>query len=179
MPSILWRRLDREGHDFCSLDGTRLGGVALIEHDGAPCRIRYEVECDATWRTRWTQVHGFVGERAVDVAITADEDGTWRLNGAEVDSVAECVDVDLNFSPSTNTLPIRRLQLAVGEEAEVRAAWLRFPSFELEPLVQRYRRLDEFTYHYESGTFSAEVQVNNAGLVTTYEGFCEMAAQTT
>jgi uncharacterized protein len=177
VPSILWKRLDREGHEFCSLDGTRLRGIAVIEHDGAPCRLDYEVECDSTWRSRWAQVRGFVGERAINVPITADEHGVWRLDGAEIAAVAGCIDIDLNFSPSTNTLPIRRLQLAIGEEAEVRAAWLRFPSFDLEPLVQRYRRLDEQSYHYESGSFSAEVRVNDAGLVTSYQGFCEAVAE--
>ena len=66
----------------------------------------------------------------------------------------------------------------MGRKAEVRAAWLRFPSFELEPLVQRYRRLDDHTYHYESGSFSAEIRVNDAGLVTSYEGFCEVVTET-
>lgn len=31
-------------------------------------------------------------------------------------------DLDLNFSPSTNLIPLRRLGLAVGAEAPVRAA---------------------------------------------------------
>ena len=65
-------------------------------------------------------------------------------------AVAGCVDLDLNFSPSTNLLPIRRLNLSVGQEAAVRAAWLRFPSFILEPLEQLYRRVDATTYRYES-----------------------------
>jgi len=149
----------------------------VFEHDGAPCRLSYEVDCDETWRTRWARVRGFV-ERPVNISITVDAEGTWRLNGDEVPAVAGCVDVDLNFSPSTNTLPIRRLKLEIGEEAEVRAAWLRFPSFELEPLVQRYRRIDERTYHYESGSFTANITVNDAALVTSYDGFCEAVAST-
>ena len=176
MPSVLWNRLDRPGHEFCALAEVVLRGVALIEHDGAPCALDYEVVCDESWRTRSTVVTGLVGDEIVDVSILATAAGVWTMNGRDVDAVAGCIDVDLNFSPSTNTLPIRRLQLEVGEEAEVRAAWLRFPSFELEPLVQRYRRLDEHAYHYESGTFSADVAVNAAGLVTSYEGFCEAVA---
>jgi hypothetical protein len=78
--------------------------------------------------------------------------------------------LDLNFSPSTNLLPIRRLNLAVGQEAQVKAAWLRFPSFELEPLSQVYRRIDELTYRYESGEgrFVADLTVNSVGFVTNY-----------
>ena len=90
-------------------------------------------------------------------------------------AVQGCVDLDLNFSPSTNLLPIRRLSLEVGQEAEVRAAWLRFPSFKLEPHSQVYRRLDEFTYRYSSrgGEFVADLTVNECGLVTTYPGLWE------
>ena len=86
------------------------------------------------------------------------------------------VDIDLNFSPSTNLLPIRRLGLAVGAEAPVTAAWLRFPSFALEPLAQTYRRLSIGAYRYESGggAFTADLEVDDAGLVTRYPGFCEV-----
>lgn len=86
--------------------------------------------------------------------------------------MAGCTDLDLNFSPSTNTLPIRRLNLAIGQEAKVKAAWLRFPNFELEPLYQLYRRVDEAIYRYESGgsQFVADLEVNQAGFVTNYPG---------
>jgi uncharacterized protein len=79
----------------------------------------------------------------------------------------------LNFSPSTNLLPIRRLSLAGGESVEVTAAWLRFPSFGLEPLRQTYRRIGETTYRYESagGSFVRDIQVADSGLVVTYPGF--------
>ncbi|MGH9318200.1 MAG: putative glycolipid-binding domain-containing protein, partial [Thermoanaerobaculia bacterium] len=53
------------------------------------------------------------------------------------------------------------------------AAWLRFPSFRLEPLEQLYRRVDAATYRYESagGKFVADLEVNAAGLVTSYPNF--------
>src|SRR6185295_168660 len=78
--------------------------------------------------------------------------------------------LDLNFSPATNLLPIRRLNLDIGQQAEVKAAWLRFPSFELQPLSQVYERLGAFKYRYSSngGQFTAELTVNHAGFVTNY-----------
>jgi hypothetical protein len=86
--------------------------------------------------------------------------------------VRGCTDLDLNFSPSTNLLPIRRLNLEIGQEAEVKAAWLRFPSFELEPLFQVYRRLGESVFRYESGggSFIAHLEVDASGFVTNYPG---------
>jgi uncharacterized protein len=114
-----------------------------------------------------------VGDEAVEVEIVVDADGHWLLNGGERPEVAGCVDLDLNFSPSTNLLPIRRLGLAVGQEAPVRAAWLRFPGFTLEPLDQLYRRVAEATYRYESagGAFVRELAVNGEGFVSEYPGF--------
>jgi hypothetical protein len=90
-------------------------------------------------------------------------------------AVLGCIDLDLNFSPSTNLLPIRRLDLAIGQHAEVKAAWLRFPSFNLEPLTQIYSRLDETSYRYSSnnGKFVRDIKVNEAGLVTVYPGLWE------
>lgn len=193
--AILWRRVDRPGHEACRLTaleagwprerrGWRLEGSAVFAHGSTTahhseqqaCRLDYVIVCDADWRTRSGKVAGWVGEQGVEVEISVDAAQNWRLNGGEVKEVAGCTDLDLNFSPSTNTLPIRRLKLAVGEEAAVRAAWLRFPSFQLEPLEQSYRRIDETTYRYESagGRFVAELQVNAAGFVTRYPGFFEV-----
>ena len=180
--AILWRRLDLPGHEAARLDrsaaGWTLAGAAVFAHEGRPCRLDYLIQCDAEWRTRSAAVRGWVGDEPVEIAIEVDA-GRWRLNGAECPQVEGCIDVDLNFSPSTNLLPIRRLGLAVGEEAEVRAAWLRFPGFTLEPLPQVYRRLSRDTYRYESagGTFFRELEVDDAGFVTKYPGFFEASSR--
>lgn len=144
----------------------------MFSHDGQPCLLAYRVICDTAWRTLSAEVEGWLGKTSIHVLIKTDPDQNWWLNGAEQSDIKGCIDVDLNFSPSTNLLPIRRLNLAIGEAAEVRAAWLRFPSFKLELLTQQYRRLDETTYRYESagGQFVSELRVNQSGLVVEYPG---------
>jgi hypothetical protein len=171
---MIWRRLDIPGHESARLVDRTLSGTAVFLHEGQPCRLDYLVVCDPDWRTVSGRVSGWVGDRTIEVECSADS-GRWKLNGAECPQVEGCIDIDLNFSPSTNLLPIRRLQLAVGQKAPVRAAWLRFPSFALEPLEQVYRRLDEETYRYESagGRFVRELPVNDAGFVTLYPGVWE------
>ena len=148
--TILWRRLDRPGHESAALArsgaGWRLEGSAVFSHEGEACRLDYRVLCDVAWRTLSGEVSGWVGERPISIGVAADPDGRWTLDGREVPGVAGCTDLDLNFSPSTNLLPVRRLQLAVGGQAPVRAAWLRFPGFALEPLEQVYRRTGERAY---------------------------------
>jgi uncharacterized protein len=81
------------------------------------------------------------------------------------------VDVDLNVTPATNTLSLRRLNLEVGASAEVVAAWVRFPELTVEPLWQRYTRIAEDRYGYESdGGFTSELRVDELGLVVSYKG---------
>jgi hypothetical protein len=178
--TILWRRLDKPGHEasrFFLHDSFRhLVGTAVFAHNAHPCRLDYAVVCNAEWQTVSATVQGWVGDQTIAIGVSADATRRWWLNGAECSIVAGSIDLDLNFSPSTNLLPIRRLDLAIGQEAQVQAAWLRFPSFALEPLDQRYRRLDAATYRYESGggAFATELQVNEAGFITLYPNFFQV-----
>ena len=175
--AILWRRLDRPGHESARLarleSHWHLTGTAVFLHEQQPCRLDYQVVCDSTWRTISGRVSGWVGDQLIQVELAVDATRRWRLNGTEYPAVSGCIDLDLNFSPSTNLLPIRRLDLAVGQAAEVKAAWLRFPSFTLEPLPQTYRRLGAARYRYESGggAFVRDLSINAAGFVTVYPDF--------
>lgn len=167
------------GHEYCSVydEAERwfLSGAAVFRHDGDPCRLEYLIECKPDWETLAARVSGWVGDREIDVELQVESDHHWLLNGMDQPAVQGCTDVDLNFSPSTNLLPIRRLDLSIGQQAQVSAAWLRFPAFKLERLDQIYRRLDETTYQYESGggTFVAELKVNDFGFATAYQDLWE------
>ena len=176
--TILWERLDRPGHESARLRrrGSEhvLEGSAVFEHEGAPCRLDYFVVADGRFHTSRGTVRGWLGETAVEIEIVA-EAGRWSMNGAACPEVEGAIDLDLNFSPSTNLLPIRRLDLDVGREAPVRAAWLRFPSFDLKPLQQTYLRLSPSRYRYRSeGGFLAELDVRPSGFVTLYPGFARV-----
>ncbi len=174
--AVLWRRLDLPGHDWARLSpregGWLLSGTALFVDGGLPCRLDYRVLCDAAFRTESATVEGWAGSEPVRIHLTADADRRWRLDGAEQPQVEGCIDVDLGFTPATNLLALRRLDLPVGAAAEVRSAWLDFPGLTMEPLPQTYRRTSETTYAYESngGAFTAELRVNEAGFVTHYPG---------
>jgi hypothetical protein len=173
--SILWERLDRPGHEFARLsrksEGPVLEGCAVFEHEGEPCRLDYSVVLNERFETVRGRVRGWIGARTVETEIAVDA-GRWSMNGSDCPEVKGALDLDLNFSPSTNLLPIRRLDLALGQEGAVRAAWLRFPQLDLKPLEQTYRRLGASRYLYRSeGGFSAELEVRPSGFVTLYPGF--------
>jgi hypothetical protein len=175
--TIIWRRLDKPGHEsarlFLLASRWHLAGTAVFVHERQACRLDYLLECDSQWQTLSGRIVGWVGDEMIGVNISVDSAQRWWLNGEQCTEVTDCIDLDLNFSPLTNLLPIRRLNLAVGQEASVRAAWLRFPSFKLEPLDQIYRRIEISKYRYESagGRFVAELEVDDVGLVTHYPNF--------
>jgi hypothetical protein len=180
--SIFWRGFFLPGHEACRLFSQdshwHLEGTAVFSHEQQPCRLDYQIICDEDWQTLSVDVGGWVGNSIINIHIKTDSSHRWWLNEIEQPEVLGCTEIDLNFSPSTNLLPIRRLNLAVGEAADVKAAWLRFPSFKLEPFPQTYHRLDEMTYRYEStdGQFVRELKVNQSGFVIDYPGLWQAEA---
>lgn len=183
--SILWRWVSRPGHEAARLtraDGLwQLTGMAAFAEGDLPVQLQYTVICDDAWRTQSATVIGSLGNHAIEVEVLASASGEWSLNGLPQPGLAGCVDVDLNFSPSTNLLPVRRLGLEIGEHAIVRAAWLRFPTFRLEALEQTYTRIATDRYEYESGggQFRAEIQVDAAGFALDYAGVWQAEASFT
>jgi len=176
--AIVWKSIFLNGHEYCRIwhdsEFNYVSGSAVFSTDHRPTRLDYSIRCDSQWRSVSAEVSGWLGDEEVDIGIIV-QNGVWIMNDKEQKDVEGAIDVDLNFSPSTNLLPIRRLNLKVGDAAEVSAAWLRFPSFKLEPLPQIYRRIDEYSYRYESGggTFVKELRVNSLGLVTSYPDIWE------
>lgn len=171
--TVIWRRLDQPGHEAARLvhhpPFWQLGGTAVFLLD-RPCRLEYQIVCDAAWRTLHARVTGWYGAEPVKLELYTDNARRWTINGQPAPLVAGCVDLDLSFSPATNAIPIRRLALNPGERAEVRSAWLKFPGLGLEPLVQTYLCTREFLYHYESsgGEFVTDIEVDAAGFPVRY-----------
>jgi uncharacterized protein len=177
---ILWQRLDMPGLEWCEVrhgpDGTHVGGVALVAHERTPYRIDYAIEVDRGGRTRRAVISPTGAPKAA-LDLRADEGGRWLENGVAAPALAGCLDVDLGFSPITNSLPIWRLGLAPGETREIRAAWVRFPGFSVEVLRQTYERTDASTYVYRSDGFEARLRVDPDGIVEEYPSYWRAVAR--
>jgi hypothetical protein len=85
-------------------------------------------------------------------------------------------DVDLGGSPLTNTLPIRRLDLAnagIGVAHRLNVAWVLLPSLEVVQADQIYTPLGNGQVRYSSETFSADLTVDDDGFVIDYPGLAD------
>lgn len=173
----LWRWLQGTGLERFEFlragDEWILRGTILTLAGDIATEARYEIRCDHLFRTRRANVSicDEAGERFLQIDA---QNGCWFENGRENQAVTGALDIDLGWSPSTNTLPIRRLGLEIGQTSgEFIAAWVRFPELTLQPLPQEYLRLGDHKYRYSSrgGAFIAELLVDDDDLALNYEGF--------
>jgi uncharacterized protein len=174
--AVVWKNLLLDGRDHCALwraaEGWLLKGTVVGPlKNQRPMLANYEIHCDQNWMTHRVQVERTIGNDVKILTLAVEKRGVWHSSGQELREVRGCDDVDLAVTPATNTLPIRRLNLQVGSSESVIAAWIKFPELTVEPLSQRYTRLTKNTYRYESNTgFSAEIVVDDLGLVISYPG---------
>jgi len=170
---VAWRRSDEvQADEHCTItlrdSGLSLVGTVLGAEEGLPVRVEYRVLADGAGATTGVHVRDLRGFAQRTLTLARDGKGNWTADGAASKGLKGCIDVDLGCSPSTNTLPIRRLRLAVGASKTIQAAWVRFPGLTVEKAKQTYTRVDEFTYRYASGAFEAELVVDEDGVVAQY-----------
>ncbi|NML05040.1 putative glycolipid-binding domain-containing protein [Sphingomonas sp. G-3-2-10] len=175
-----WKTLYTPGHDAALLDaageGWRLSGTAVFLHDGVPACLSYVLDLDPDWSTRRGAIDGFAGTTPVARRIERNAEG-WTLDGVPQTDVQACVDLDFGFTPATNCPQLRRMALEVGQSAEIVVAWLDVAAAALAPLPQRYRRVREDAYAYESpqNDYRATLRIAGSGFVRDYPGLWEMA----
>lgn len=177
--SVLWRRLDVPGHDACRLEvtpeGWTVAGTALFRHGNLPAQLDYRVSCDSEWRTRRGRVRGLVGPLGIDITVVRSGDQGWMLDSKPVADLEGCTDLDLDFTPATNLLHLRRLAMAEQDRAELPVALLRLPEGALVRLDQRLQRTAPNAYWYEAPDvgYAGLLEVDAVGFVTHYPGLWE------
>jgi uncharacterized protein len=126
--------------------------------------------------TQHGRVRGWLDARFVDLEIARTGTGRWTINGATVPGLEACVDLDLGFTPATNTLQLRRIALADGQSTEVPVSWLDIGAGTLERLSQRYERRTATAYWYEAPRFdyAALLEVTPTAFVRLYPGLWEL-----
>lgn len=173
---IIWRRLDLPGHDACRLwsEGGlwRIEGMAVWADPAGPAQLAYEISVGADWITHSARVMGRVGKRALSLSVHRGETGEWRLNGEALPEMTGLQDIDLGFTPATNTMPIRRLRATRKDDADLCAVWLDSSDWHWKRLPQRYENLGEGRWRYASPShdYQAELTADSDGFVTDYPG---------
>jgi len=166
-----WQRLDGPGQDSCRLiaepAGWMLCGHARFAHNSSEAALDYVVRCDGAWQTTSADVSGLLDAAEVGWKIARTGNG-WSLNGTAA-GLADCVDIDLGFTPATNLLPVRRFRLLEGGSAELSAAWfLPGDGGGLTRLNQSYHSEAGRVVTYRSDQFEARLDLHDSGFATRY-----------
>jgi len=195
--ALLWQRTDEAGTEVAVLSdksglharGTMLGATPV------PFACRYELYTDDSWATarfdatvegagflRTVRLERAAGRWRVTASEQGDLDATLvaaghpkaGLPGAEDPGrLRDALDIDLAYSPLTNTLPVRRLGLldaAKGTQHAITVAWILVPSLEVIDSLQTYRAARPGSVRFASGTFAAEITLDEDGFVLNYPG---------
>ena len=117
MKSLIWESKRFKSVEYCALsrDSCRFiltGSVILLRQ---PSMIRYQIICDKDWKTKVANIRQDSEGKSNDLELKTNTDGIWFKGKTHLALGLGLLDIDLEFSPVTNTLPINRLNLKVGE----------------------------------------------------------------
>lgn len=171
--TLLWERLDELGWETVSLTqvatGWEIDGRYVGRHEGRAVAADYKLMLDAHWVTvRLDAAWGIGPARRV---LTLDRLGTrWHVDGTPRPDLDGCIDVDIRWTPLTNSLPIRRLALPENASREIAVAWVGEGDLTVGKQAQRYTRTGTAAYRFEAldSGFAADLGVDGDGLVIDY-----------
>ena len=145
-------------------------GVVIGTDDGAEFGLRYRLFLDQDWRVREATLESAAGKR---LHLASDGEGHWTQDGLPAPSLDGCIDIDIEATPFTNTLPIRRLPFGPSESHAIQLVYIRVPSLEAAIGNQRYTAIEpgrRFRFESLDHDFAAELPVDRHGLVQDYPG---------
>ena len=175
--SIRWRSIEHGGLEQLRIsewdDGIKVRSTIV----GAVGEVRHGVMYEVSLRPDWT-FEAILLQRTdgvMSVLRRGDGDRWFDMHAEELPELSGCIDIDFEMTPFTNTLPIRRAPLQIGETRRFRIAYIPADTLEPFPTEQLYARLDERLYRFETGdgSFTADISVDEHGLVTDYPGLFE------
>jgi uncharacterized protein len=180
-PTACWQHREaRSGFEVTYFeavtDGWFIDGTTAAVEDGQTWVVTYRIELDATWVTRRAGIGARTVSGSHEIRLEADGAGRWRINGAAAPQLDGCLDVDLESSAMTNTLPLHRLDLEVAGQAATPAAYVRALDLAVERLEQTYQRAADrdghqrYDYSAPAFGFTSCLVYDESGLILDYPG---------
>ena len=150
IPTLIFRTIRWSAWDGCEAGmehvdvrpadgGIAVSGVIIAQEEGTRFGLSYRLRLDALWHTKDVVVRTTSGHV---LHLESNGKGSWQENGKERPDLQGCIDIDIQATPLTNTLPIRRLGMKTGESTEIRLCYITVPELTVFPSDQRYTAID-------------------------------------
>lgn len=146
--------------------------LLAFDEDGEPFRLAYRLGWNNAGILRQAELEASKGSHRHSLSLNADGYGRWwGSQGEHIPDLDGCLDIDIWPTPLTNSFPIWRSHLSIGQRREYKMAWVSAPDLAVEAKPQAYTRLEERLYLFESldgSGFKAKLPVDDNGFVTDY-----------
>lgn len=173
MREVRWTSEEGEGIEHLVFDAREDGFLvesALVgQRYGKGYGLCYRLRCDERWRARDLFMRVMGGGQ---LELHGDGEGHWHDgHGKTLSAIEGCIDIDIAATPFTNTLPIRRLQLAQGERQPIAVVYVSTPDLKVTRVEQAYSCIElnrEYRYEGIFRDFAANLKIDDDGLVIDY-----------
>lgn len=148
--------------------------VLACDEEHGLFRLTYRINWDDAWQLCDAELILITQRFSRSLTLQTDGQGHWRHgDGRSIAELDGCRDIDIWPTPFTNTFPIRREPMAVGERRQFLMAWVFAPDLTVHPQPQAYTRLSDRLYLFENldgSGFQAELSVDEEDIVVDYTG---------
>lgn len=161
------------------------GSLVSCQQEGIEAfSASYSLATDETGVVQRLTVRTIRAQGEQHVTLTRSEEGIWLVDHGQGGAVQRtdfggALDVDVQFSPLFNALPVRRLGLhRVAAKHDLAVVFVSLPTLEVDRIPQTYRTVslgDPAIVGLSSDSFEAELSVDADGLVLDYPGLARRA----
>lgn len=178
--TICWTPTWNKSHEGIGLEHLLLTENAAdsvilgIDEEWGAFRLVYRLGWHCDWQLHTAELSVVTERSSHTLSLHTAGQGMWKDGTGQMRAELDgCRDIDIWPTPFTNSFPIRRRQLAIGESQEYRMAWIFGLDLTVQPQPQRYTRLAERLYLFENldgSGFKVNLPVDEDGIVQDYPG---------
>jgi len=146
--------------------------VLAFDEEKGPFRLSYRLVWDEQWRIREAEMIASTQATTRLLTLHTDGHGHWRYDdGRPIAELDGCLDIDIWPTPFTNSFPILRKPMTIGQRQEFHVAWVCAPDLKVHRQTQAYTCLADGHYLFENldgSGFKAELPLDEEGIVRDY-----------
>lgn len=174
---LRWEGVDDNTLEHCefeqSADGFTVHSNITGTMDGKPVTFRYYIRLDTSWTVREFFAENLSDKNPFLIHALHQSPGKWLdKNGSPLPQFDGCIDIDIFPTPFTNSLPLKREPIHIGQHSEFNALWVDLREGVARKARQRYSRLSEFKFQFKSldTGFTETIEFTSDFFVAHYPG---------
>lgn len=180
MSVFFWRRTDLHGLERLTLEveADQISAVStVISTESGGLRLDHRWMLTPDWRAQSVEIERWNADGHEQLLLARVGAAGWAVNGTARPDLDGAEEPDLSVTPFCNTFPIRRVPQAAGASLTLDTAFIDGETLTVTRSRQRYERQGASRLRFvDLGLFEgfkAELEVDEDGLVKTYEGLFE------